>query len=115
MVEVLEKEHGITTSRYHGRPFRAARHPVHQDNLERRRPRGKLPQCHPNFGTSERDCEGGWDECFLAWDLPSFGGELKVDHEDAWWVGDRMAAYVWYPYDVPLPGARGGGFPGHRC
>lgn len=102
MVEILEKTHGITTSRYHGRPFRVACHLIHQDSLERRKPRGKLPQCHPNFGKSERDFEGEWDECALTPDVPSFGGKLKVDHEDTWWVGDRMVAYVWYPYDVPL-------------
>ncbi|MFE7332371.1 hypothetical protein ACFU8W_47505 [Streptomyces sp. NPDC057565] len=50
MVEILEKTHGITTSRYHDRTFRPACHLIHQDNLERRKPRGKLPQCHPNFG-----------------------------------------------------------------
>jgi hypothetical protein len=103
MVDILEKEHGITTSRYHGRTFRQACHLIHQDNLERRKPRGRLPKCHPNFGKSERDFEGHrWDECSLAPDVPSFGGKLKVDHEDSWWMGDRMVAYVWYPYDVPL-------------
>ncbi|TDC15227.1 hypothetical protein E1265_27060 [Streptomyces sp. 8K308] len=101
MAEILEKGHGITTSRYHGRPFRMACHLIHQDNLERRKPRGKLPRCHPNFGKSERDFEGGPAKCELARDMPRSGG-VGVDHEDTWWQGDRMVAYVWYPYEVPL-------------
>jgi hypothetical protein len=101
MVQILEKEHGITTSRYHGRPYRWPCHLIHQDNLERRKPRGKLPQCHPNFGKSSRDFEGEWDECSLTPDMPR-AHDVRVDHEDTWWMGDRMVAYVWYPYDVPL-------------
>ncbi|MFF6888993.1 hypothetical protein ACFY9F_38195 [Streptomyces sp. NPDC012421] len=101
MVNILEKEHGITTSRYHGRPFRQACHLIHQDNLQRRKPGGRLPECHPNFGKSERDVEGHWDRCDLSRDMPRFN-RVGVDHEDAWWRGNRIIAYVWYPYEVPL-------------
>ncbi|MGA4844676.1 hypothetical protein [Streptomyces sp. G45] len=62
---------------------------------------GKLPKCHPNFGKSERDFEGEWDECDLAEDMPT-ALDAGVDHSDAWWREDRMIAWVWYPYEVPL-------------
>lgn len=101
LTAILRRDHGITTSRYHGRPYRWPCHLIHQDNLEKRRAGGKLPQCHPNFGKSERDFEGEWLECDLTPDMPK-ALEAGVDHEDTWWRGDRMVAAVWYPYDVPL-------------
>ncbi|MCY0924012.1 hypothetical protein OS965_38825 [Streptomyces sp. H27-G5] len=101
LVTVLRTKHGITTSRFHGRPHREPCHLVHQDDLERRRPGRKLPRCHPNFGKSERDFEMPYRECALSRDMPP-AVQAGVDHTDAWWREDRMVAWAWYPYTVPL-------------
>ncbi|MFE9484624.1 hypothetical protein ACFYNM_39350 [Streptomyces spororaveus] len=100
LVAILRGEHGITTSRYHGRPHREPCHLIHQDALEQRRPGRSLPRCHPNFGKSERDYSAPY-ECALTPDMPRALG-AGVDHVDAWWLENRMVAWVWYPYEVPL-------------